>query len=115
ALAPTLALFAFFPAQSAWVYYNIEPGKIPPFLIDLNALRSGSLPVVNLQRLDGLITFPSFHTAVAVLLIYAARGTPALVLATVINALMILSTFTEGGHYLVDVVAGAAVALLAIV
>jgi membrane-associated phospholipid phosphatase len=69
---------------------------------------------MNLQRLDGLITFPSFHTAVAVLMVHAARGTSCFWLAIVVNALMILSTFTEGGHYLVDVVAGAAIALLAI-
>jgi hypothetical protein len=93
ALVPTLALFAFFPAESAWVHYHVEPGKIPPFLVDLRALRSGALPVLDLQKLNGLITFPSFHTAVAVLPIYVSRGTRCLFLCAVVNGLMILSTW----------------------
>jgi len=114
ALVPTIILFAFFPAESAWVYYKVEPGKVPEFLRALNALRGGALPVIDLQRLDGLVTFPSFHTAAAVLLIYVSRGTRYLFLSFVWNALMIVSTLTAGGHYLVDIIGGVIVALCSI-
>ena len=111
ALVPTLVLFAFFPAASAWVYYKVEPGKMPMFLVALEALRNGTLPVINVQRLDGLITFPSYHTAAAIMLVYVARGTRYLFLSAVVNGLMLVSTLSEGGHYLVDLIGGGGVAL----
>jgi membrane-associated phospholipid phosphatase len=46
-----------------------------------------------------------------VLLVYAMRGTLVHPLFAVLNAAMLASTPIEGGHYLVDVVAGVALAL----
>jgi membrane-associated phospholipid phosphatase len=113
-LLPTLVLFAFFPAGSAWVYYKIEPGKIPTFLVALEALRNGTLPVIYVQRLDGLVTFPSFHTAATIMLVYVARGIRYLFLSAVLNGLMLVSTVSEGVHYFVDVIGGVVVALCSI-
>lgn len=72
------------------------------------------MAALRLDDLYGLITFPSFHVAAAVLIAYAARGTPLAFLALVLNLVMAVSALSEGGHYLVDVLAGAAVAGLAI-
>lgn len=114
ALLLTIGLFALFPAASAWVHYGVRPAGDLGFLQQLQAMRSGHLTALALDQLDGIITFPSFHVATAVLVIYAARGTPLLPLAVLLNTAMILSTPAIGGHYGVDVLGGAAVALLAI-
>jgi len=110
-LLPTLVLFGFFPAVSAWVYYKADPAHTPEFLVALEAIRNGKLPVINLQRLDGLVTFPSFHTAGAIILAYVARGTRYFFLSAAVNALMVVSTLTSGGHYFIDIIGGIVVGL----
>jgi membrane-associated phospholipid phosphatase len=68
-----------------------------------------SIPVMNVT---GLVTFPSFHTVCAILFaITAAQFPAARVPALVVNILMIAATPVEGGHYLVDVIAGAAICM----
>ena len=113
-MVPTLILFALFPAQCAWSYYAVQPDAPAAFLADLMALRSGALPVLDLQQIHGLVTFPSYHTISAILLAYAARGTPWMFLSGVVNGLMIISTLSEGGHYLTDVITGAILAIVTI-
>jgi membrane-associated phospholipid phosphatase len=81
----------------------------------VQALREGAVREIDLGKLAGIVTFPSFHTVVALIVPWALRGVPlAFWPALVTNVLMLASTFTEGGHYLVDVIAGAMVALGAI-
>lgn len=110
-MVPTLILFALFPAACPWVYFDAKPGFIAVHWIDLQALRAGALPALDLQRIHGLVTFPSYHAVMAVLLAYAARGTRFMFLSGVVNGLMLLALLSEGGHYLVDLIAGVAVAL----
>lgn len=87
------------------------PGGIGQEHIDvLVAARHGTVNAV-----AGIVTFPSFHAALGVLFVYAMRAVkPMLVISVPLNALLILATPPIGGHYLVDVVAGVAVAGLAI-
>lgn len=113
-MIPTLILFALFPAACPWVYFHAEPGMIALHMQDLQALRSGAYPVLDLQRLHGLITFPSYHAVSAVVLAYAARGTRYFFLSLVINLLMLVGAISEGGHYLVDIIAGVAIAVATI-
>jgi membrane-associated phospholipid phosphatase len=106
---------ALLPAAGAWVQYDAmrfaDAGQIRDFM----AMRAGTMHVLDLSRLEGLINFPSFHTTLAVLFVYAVRHRRApLVAAALLNAAMIVSVLTEGGHYLVDVISGAAVAIGAI-
>jgi len=87
-------------------------GRVPDWLPTLLALRS---PAPGPLGYTGIITFPSFHTVMAILFVHAHRGIrwtfPPLV---VVNLLLLAGIPLWGGHYLIDVVAGAAVALLAI-
>jgi hypothetical protein len=102
------------PAFNASVYYDVSGFRqhMPDFI----ALRTARLEQLDLSRLQGLISFPSFHTTLAVLFPYVARGRPvALLAAVLVNSAMIVAIPTEGSHYLVDVLAGAAVAFAAIV
>lgn len=77
----------------------------------LKEVRSGGWSAVNYDNFQGIVTFPSFHTASAVFLIYIARRSAWLLRVSVpLNLTMIAATPLGGGHYLVDLLAGAAVA-----
>ena len=101
---PQASLFDAFPTGAGVWHYRI-----------LSELRSGEPFTYEQGKAVGLVTFPSFHTILAIITTYAARGLrvvfPALV---VLNATMIVSTVPYGGHYLVDVLAGAVIAVVCI-
>jgi PAP2 superfamily len=82
----------------------------------LPVLRDGGLRVLDLAHLGGIITFPSFHAAAAILAIWGFWEVwwlrPA---ALIVYVGMLLATPLMGGHYFVDVFAGVGVAVLAIV
>ncbi len=107
-------LSGLLPAFSATVYYGV-PG-LRDHMADLVALRSGRFAELDLARLQGLITFPSFHTTLGILFPYALRRRPvALAIGLLVNGAMLASVPTEGSHYFVDMMGGAAVAVIAIV
>ena len=78
--------------------------------------RSGALRELGWEHINGIITFPSFHVAAAVLLGWGFLCTLSVVRwpALALNALMLISTVVIGGHYLIDVYAGLIVAMVAI-
>ncbi len=110
----TVVLAALLPAESAWVWHHAAEQVAPGPWQDFQAMRAGRLDVLDLEQLRGLVTFPSFHVSAAVVLAWAARGTRFAFLSLVLNLLMIVSTLSEGGHYLADVIGGLAVAAVAI-
>ncbi len=114
ALAVVL-LAAIFPAAGAYIHYNIDPARDFPHLHNqgglvhkdvLLGLRDHTLATLSFP-LIGLVTFPSFHAALAVLLSYGALPFRRLrFVIFVLNIIMLISVPMEGGHYLVDVIAG---------
>jgi membrane-associated phospholipid phosphatase len=63
----------------------------------------------------GMVSFPSFHTIVAVLTAWALWPLRIIgPIAVLLNAILIVSTVPWGGHYLIDIPAGAAIAVLGI-
>jgi membrane-associated phospholipid phosphatase len=103
-----VAVFPFFPALGT-----------PPYSLDFlgtfEGARNGSLRLLGVDSLTGIITFPSFHAAAAVLLGWgfsSLRGAAPIFVP--LNVLMFFSALLVGGHYLVDLVAGGAVAAGAI-
>ncbi|MGY3444025.1 MULTISPECIES: phosphatase PAP2 family protein [unclassified Bradyrhizobium] len=112
ALLVAIPISWIFPAVSAWVQFDVVARADAYHLADFNALRAGQMTRIPLADVNGLITFPSFHTALAVILIYASRGMKLLFpVFLVLNLLVIASTPTIGGHYFIDVIAGAALVL----
>jgi membrane-associated phospholipid phosphatase len=87
-------------------------GDVITYLRDVLALRAGGPWHFELSAMEGIVTMPSYHTVMAVLLTYAFRrtGLVGYGIAT-LNLLMLLSIPPIGGHYLVDVLAGLALAL----
>lgn len=84
-------------------------------LRDFPHVRDGTLRVLDLINLTGIVTFPSFHAAAAIIYLWAFWAVwwmrPIALLA---NGGMLLATPFIGGHYFVDVFAGMAVAAAAI-
>ena len=69
---------------------------------------------IDLDKPQGLVCFPSFHTVLVIMFCYALRGTWLFWPAAVLGGLTMPSLPPIGGHYLIDIPAGAALALLAI-
>lgn len=116
----TLVAFRFMPAVGPFAYLWHGPiGYLPvsdlwqPDVIP--RLRAHSFPTVDIGRLVGLVSAPSFHAAAAVLLMaFAARERRVRWPLLAMNAAMLLATPVEGTHYLVDLLLGAVVAALSI-
>ncbi len=111
ALLLTTAVFHLWPA--------LGPGVGVPYFreayIDhLIGLRDGSLRAVDVMLVKGVIAFPSFHAVLAVLFAWAHRGSPSCRPVLLLNAAMLAAIPSEGGHYLIDVAAGVAIAAVAI-
>ena len=80
---------------------------------DIEALRAGTLRTLDLGEMKGIVTFPSYHAALATVYIAAFRTLPLLRwFGGGWAALTVAATPAGGGHYLVDVIAGVVVALL---
>jgi membrane-associated phospholipid phosphatase len=122
ALIVTTIISVFVPAIGTYDQLGIKPdpsiftpGAYLEQLRDLPLVRDGSLRQLDIVKVAGIITFPSFHAAAAVLYLWAlwsVRWLRPFTLA--VNAAMLLATPIGGGHYFVDVFAGMAVAVLAI-
>jgi hypothetical protein len=94
---------------------NIVPQSYYNGMHEIPALRDGSLRVLDLFYLDGVLTFPSFHAISAVLYAWALWPVRWLrPLNIFCNGAMMVATPVGGGHYFIDVIAGIAAAAAAI-
>jgi hypothetical protein len=119
ALTVTIVISMFVPAVGTYYAMNSSPERFPfvdasiyaAQLRDIGFLRDGSLRHLELFKLAGIVSFPSFHAASAVLYMWAlwpVRGIG--YAASAVYALMIAATPVIGAHYVVDVIAGIVVA-----
>jgi membrane-associated phospholipid phosphatase len=119
----TIVTASLLPAAGAFVYFD-PPAALRRVvgadagiwhLAHFEALRSGAMRTIDPGTIEGLVTFPSFHAALAVITVWALWRTRWLALpALALNALVIVSTVPVGGHYYIDVVAGIAIAAAAV-
>lgn len=108
----TIVVSGAFPAAGTWKHYGLNGAFDLSSLSHFEALRDGHLRHIALGEMQGLIAMPSLHAAMAVLIAYAMRGAGlVLPLFVVLNAAMLIATPVDGGHYLVDVLAGVALAV----
>jgi len=123
ALAVTITISAVVPAIGTYYALHLPAAHFPEIntavyagqLRDILALRDGSLDQLRLFSLSGIVSFPSFHAASAVLYMWAlwpVRGLGGL--AAALNLLMIAATPVIGAHYIIDVAAGIALAAASI-
>jgi hypothetical protein len=122
AFCATAVISAFVPAFGTYHEYALPTEffgfKASGYLVQMERLplvRDGALRVLNVPNLAGIITFPSFHAAAAVLALWGFWSTwwmrP---FALITSVGMLLATPLFGGHYFVDVFVGAGFAALAI-
>ena len=110
ALVITSLISGVLPALGTFFYYkeNVEAAIHIPHLL---ALRNGTMSTFPVLELGGIITYPSFHMVLVIILCYPYRHNKRMFpIIFTINSLMLLSIPTHGGHYLVDIIAGALVA-----
>jgi membrane-associated phospholipid phosphatase len=93
-----------------------EPCPVWPLeLAEFERVWSGQWQVLDFSKIQGLVAFPSFHAAFAVIAVYAVRySLPGLLVLGPINLLMLVSTAPVGGHYLIDIIGGVIAAGLSI-
>ncbi len=103
----------FFPAYGPLAHVSIAPANWQtPFVEHFHQLRSGQPFVFSWQDTEGLVTFPSFHTAWAIFLILLWSGQTRWlsIPMSLVSVLIVVSTLTTGSHYIVDIVGGVALA-----
>jgi hypothetical protein len=111
----TAPISGIVPALGAFVHFGVPGPAEATYLPHLLALREGTASSFSVNEIQGIITMPSYHTVLAILIIYAYRSCGRLfALALVLNGVMLLSLPSEGGHYLIDLIAGGAIAAVTI-
>jgi membrane-associated phospholipid phosphatase len=117
-LTLSVLISAAYPAVGAFVHYGtpaavldlLPEGSGIYHLPKFEAYRSGEVSTIDFAQLQGVLTFPSFHCAMALMTAYAFRGMRWLAgLGYGWNGLVIVSTIPIGGHYAVDLLVGALV------
>jgi membrane-associated phospholipid phosphatase len=123
ALTVTSAAALFLPALGPYQFFNLSPSDHPhmalmpqtDWVVPIAWLRSATFDTPAPPLNVGLISFPSYHAATAILYVWAAWRTPFLKwIVLALNVAMLLATPVHGSHYFVDVIAGIAVAVITI-
>ena len=105
--APALGVFSQLTAEQV---DHLPKGAGRYAMRTFHEFRNAAEPVLSLGRVSGVITFPSFHTACALVLAQAWHGIRIIgPLAKILTGVIIFSCVPMGGHYLIDLAAGAAV------
>jgi hypothetical protein len=112
-LLTTCLIAIFVPAKGIGVWApptliaHLPPDSMRSFWAHFDEFYSGADPVLRMQVVDGVVSFPSFHCVVGFLVLAMWRKHPVGYLAAGSWLLfMLLGTFPGGGHYFVDLVAG---------
>lgn len=123
-LVVTIAVWTAFPSFGAapHLYATGAMTEFPGAVLGADyarlmlALKSGAIRDFSLADAEGLIGFPSYHTVMALLTVYAVRGIRRLFLPVLVwNALVIVAVPVDGAHNVVDAIGGGLVAWVAII
>jgi PAP2 superfamily len=121
----TVLLSPLFPALSNYValglraedFDNVNPLAGYVHLAHFNALRSGEPFLLSLPEMQGIITFPSYHAGLSTVTLWAFWVSGAAWVrwpGSIVALLTIAATPVDGGHYLVDIIAGMSIAAASI-
>ena len=103
-LVVTLVCFALFPAACAFSFYGFESiVDQTRFIAHFGDVRAGLMTVIDPSNTEGLVSFPSFHAAGALMTTWALRRSRIWVtLLGVLNTGLIAATVLLGVHYVTD-------------
>lgn len=115
----TIAISAFMPADGNLFDPAVYRHLWAPVALNqaglIAGLRDGTVRTLDLSAMQGIVTFPSYHAALAAIFVYAFRPIPKLAVPGGLWAgLTILATPLGGGHYAVDVIAGLGLAFVSL-
>lgn len=114
----TIAVWIFFPSFGASSVYDLPEevlGRMPIIVDpaygkDLVTMSIEGMKTVSPDSAKGAIGFPSFHAVMAAICVTFSRPFKIVwPFAIVLNVLMVPCIIVQGGHHLVDVIAGVAV------
>lgn len=101
-------------APAPHIISNLPEGTGREFAATVLALTSGRMTGFDMSGLMGIVSIPSFHTVMALLVPWALRGTVFFIPGLAFGLLTLLATPIFGGHYFIDMIAGAALFATAI-
>jgi membrane-associated phospholipid phosphatase len=122
-IIPTTILSGIWPAVGSYEFYKPQNHIFLEVGTDVGIwhvkhyleLRAGTFGEFHLAGVAGLVTFPSYHAVMAIAVTYAVRGYRWLLYpALALNTIVMIGAIFVGGHYFIDLVGGAAIALAAI-
>jgi membrane-associated phospholipid phosphatase len=99
-------------------FHRVYPWAAFIQIPDFEALRAGNFTRLDFATMQGLITFPSYHAALSAITFWGFlqnRNRWLKMGGVTLAILTMMSTPIDGGHYLVDVIAGIAIGALCIV
>lgn len=111
------------PARGAMAHFDLlylQGNGLPKgagiyHLAAFDHLHAGTDPRFGIADMSGLVTFPSFHTVLGLLLAQALAETRFAWLGVAASTVVIVSTIPIGGHYVTDILAGTLIWLIAAV
>lgn len=116
-----ITLGGLFPTIGPYKYHPMSMETLEPYrgltamgaqVEHFEALRAGTFKEISLAAAEGLVNFPSFHAVLAVLFTTSLWRFPYLRLpGAALNALMMFAALSIGGHYLIDIIGGAFLAV----
>lgn len=122
ALAGAIVM-AIFPSAGAYAFHMPRAETFSNFtgigglwhLDTLEALRSGEPYEYERTATMGLVSFPSYHAVLGVIMTYCLRRYVWLAIPVgIVNAVMLVATMPEGGHHLSDTLVGVTLAVVSI-
>lgn len=114
AIIITTIIFPFAPALGASNFYRFDVhSSMQPFAPALLALKHGYRSLDN-SVFTGLISMPSYHASASLIFTWALWKTALRWPAIALNLLMLAASIPLGSHYLVDIIAGVMVGVLAV-
>ena len=122
--ALTVAFWTAFPSFGAFSVYDLAPALSARLNLSLDQHSAHALVQllatgpgrISPSDVKGLIGFPSFHAAMAILVVWYGRSLPYIGWPLVVwNVVVLLATPIQGGHHVVDVLGGLGVVAVSIV
>jgi hypothetical protein len=96
---------ALCPAVCPPAFFGFVPViDMTRLIAQIRGFHDGSLTTIRIDQFEGLVSFPSFHAAGALMVAWAWRAHPWIgIPVLLLNLCVVASTFLTGVHYVVDV------------